>query len=124
MKTLKEFIVYEGDVEQTSLSKEITYICGGGVSDNTVFAINDWISNNSVVSVKAYTLTKNKEYINDDNMLTNINFSDSITAQMQHDYNLNTSPQNIGDGIFAIPDMLKVNKPHEVSIYIKANRGI
>ena len=92
--------------------------------DNTIFAINDWISNNSIISIKAYTLAKNKELINDDRMLTLINFSDSITAQMQHDYDLNTSPQSIGDDIFALPDMLKVNKQNGVIIYIKANRGV
>ena len=57
-------------------------------------------------------------------MLTNINFSDSITAQMKHDYDLNTNPQNIGDNIFSISDMLKINKPNDVVIYIKAKRGV
>ena len=122
MKTLKTYI-YESDIEQSALSKEITNICEI-TDDNVIFAINDWISNNSVISIKAYSAVKNKEFINDARVLTLINFSDSITTQMQHDYNLNTSPQNIGDGVFAIPDMLKVNKPNNVIIYIKANRGI
>lgn len=122
MKTLKTFI-HESDVEQSTLSKEITDICGVN-NDNIIYAINDWISNNSVISIKAYTLAKNKEYIDNNNMLTNINFSDSITAQMKHDYDLNTNTQNIGDNIFSISDMLKINKPNDVVIYIKANRGV
>ncbi len=122
MKTLKTFI-HESDVEQSTLSKEITDICDVN-NDNIIYAINDWISNNSVISIKAYTLAKNKEYIDNNNMLTNINFSDSITAQMKHDYDLNTNPQNIGDNIFSISDMLKINKPNDVVIYIKANRGV
>jgi len=122
MKTLKTFI-HESDVEQSTLSKEITDICDVN-NDNIIYAINDWISNNSVISIKAYTLAKNKEYIDNNNMLTNINFSDSITAQMKHDYDLNTNTQNIGDNIFSISDMLKINKPNDVVIYIKANRGV
>ena len=122
MKALQDYI-NEDNIEQTALSSQITDICG--LHDyNTIYAINNWITKNSVTNVSAYSESKNKQFIDDSHMLSLINFSDSLTTQMAHDYDLNTNPQELCNNIFAIPDMLKVNKPNNVIIYIKANRGI
>lgn len=122
MKALQDYI-NEDNIEQTALSSQITDICGLH-DDNTIYAINNWITKNSVTNVSAYSESKNKQLIDDSHMLSLINFSDSLTTQMAHDYDLNTNPQELCNNIFAIPDMLKVNKPNNVIIYIKANRGV
>ena len=67
MRALQDYI-NEDNIEQTALSSQITDICGLH-DDNTIYAINNWITKNSVTNVSAYSESKNKQFIEDYHML-------------------------------------------------------
>lgn len=122
MKELKEFVINE---EMTQLCKRICDIAE--LNDNnkdTIYNINDWITKNSIIDINAYSNSNNEHKLSNQQVLKNVNFSDSIVKQLSKNFDTNDNVSELGDGVFSVNDMLKINKYNDVIIYIKGIKGV